>query len=233
MKFSNGTWNHKAVIAIALTSLFFGCAKKEEETPSTGEVTVAQLEGTRWGSCTAVSGSTYGSAVNGMSYMRGLTFQSDGTYAITTLFFTGTTCAFGGDNVFTMSQAGTFEIGEVQESGATQIIYTTAGSVLTTFAGTSAGGTTWAGNFNDATCTGGPDLVVDTNATDTNTVTGLSCSDSSPDFAFPEFAPAGTVFYDLVTLSGSTLTVGDLAQLWNIGQVSSYPTSATQQFIEY
>ncbi|AFY00337.1 hypothetical protein [Bdellovibrio bacteriovorus] len=239
--FSNGTLNHKAVIAITLTALFFGCAKKEEETPSigTGGLTAAEVAGNRWSSCTAVSSAaTFGAAVNGLSYMRGMSLMADGTYGISTLFFTGASCAMGGDHLFTVSQAGTFQTGGLLDSGATQIVYTAIGTVLTNYGGAGANETTWAGYFDTATCVGGSDLVVDTNATDTNEVTGLTCSKvSNPDFAFPEFAPLGTVFYDSIALTDSTpgstvVTVGDMVQLWNLGQAGSYPSSATQTFSE-
>lgn len=237
MKTSSGTLA-KIVMAAMAVIVSFGCAKKEEEAPSLGSggLTASQLAGTRYSSCTAItSDTTFGAALNSTSYMQGLTFNADGTYMLTTFWFTGATCQMGGSQILNYTQAGTFKTGGIMDSpsGATEVLMTAVTSHLTTYGGTAGASRTWATNFNN--CAGGPGFS--TSANDTKAVSGWHCFSINPDFSFPTFTTIGTVFYNAVTLdtSSSKTSITSFHQtslIWDAGQMGSYPTTSNTTFTE-
>ncbi|WP_295901493.1 hypothetical protein [uncultured Bdellovibrio sp.] len=238
MKFGSSTFA-KLVVTVMVASMAFGCAKKEEEEPSLGSggLTAAQLAGTRYSSCVAVSSdATFGAAFNGTSYMQGLTFNADGSYALSTFWFTGANCQMGGSPILTYSQAGVFQVGEIMDTpaGATKVVMTVGVSQMTTYGGTAGASQTWAGYFNGAP--GSPGFS--TSANDTKTVSGWQALKvTAPDFSLPTFPTTGDVLYNAVTLDTSSTKTSvtsfrQTSTIWSAGQPSSYPTTSDITFTE-
>ena len=199
----------------------------------TDELTLEDIEGLRYSTCTVISGGTYGSDLNGKSILRAVDFNLDGTYSLSTYTFTGTQCQMGGDQLWVYYQTGTLTLGSTGDSG-TQIQMTVTQSKLTTYASSSSNGLTWTGYLNSH-CPGGP--TFSTSSSDTESVANVQClSVSSPAFSLPTFPAVGAVLYDLIQLDDSsaktTISHSSMGNLWELGQSSSYPTSTSLNFTE-
>ncbi|MEK2644313.1 hypothetical protein [Bdellovibrio sp. BCCA] len=191
----------------------------------------------RYSSCVAISSdSAFGAAFNPTSYMQGLTFNADGSYVLTTFWFTGANCQMGGAQILAYTQGGVFQTGGVMTSpaGATEVIMTVGTSLLTTYGGTAGDSQTWAGYFNGSP--GSPGFS--TSANDTKTVSGWQSSKvTAPDFALPAFPTIGDVLYNAVTLDTSAAKTSvtsfhQTSTIWNAGQAGSYPTTSNTTFTE-
>jgi hypothetical protein len=180
--------------------------------------------------CSSIgSSSAYGTNLSGSNYsiLKYIYFTSS-TYSLTVAFISGTTC--GGTTAFQYLQSGTYTLGSATSSpsGGYQILYTASSSQLEVFGGSFSGA--WATTFNGSNCAGGFGGSFSTSGTTTLNASGLICNTNGVSFSFP----ATGSFYDVIVPSSLTspatfysYSSGNVLQM---GQFSSYPTTATQQF---
>jgi hypothetical protein len=222
-----------------------GCTSSSSSSSSRsgGSGTVAltgtQIAGTHYAPCFAVTNNTsYGAGMDGTSFLKSITITSTGSYSVNTLIFSGTTCDGSPSNyeIAAYNQNGSYTLGSVTSSGATEIKYTSNNSSLTVFGGVSGGaatasaGNAWVTDFNTE-CSGSPNFTSGSESLDAS-VGGTICNGAI--FELPEFPADGTQFYDLVklnsTMSPSTFTTSTALNIWQMGQFSSYPTSANYSY---
>lgn len=178
-------------------------------------------------SCQAISGNSMGTSLAGYSTLKVVTFNSGGTYSLSTLFFDSNNCT--GSEGLVYSQGGTFTVGssDTTVTSAYDISYTATSAQLTLYTGawgTVFNGSNCAGQFGGAFSTNGESTSVNT------TISGVNCSTNGLSISFPTL----TTFYDLINpnslSSPSNFYAYQANSVFMMGQYSSTPTTDTDYF---
>jgi hypothetical protein len=238
---------NKIFLLVALIMTFASCTKKDglapgEESsvtdppsdPIAVPLTPDQMFGSHYAPCLIATGGAYGTDVNGMSFLRSIHMNTNNTYSVTVMFFTGTVCHLGGTQIFNYTQNGSFTTGNVTTTpaNATEVAFTVTNSSLTIYAGSGVG-STWAGYFNSY-CPGGP-TNFSTVATSSRNEAGYTCMHvSNPAFVFPTFPTDGSTTYDVISLDSvsnpTNFITSSSINLFYMGQSASYPTTQTMTY---
>ena len=234
----------RMVIVIFLMSLFIfslsltGCTPNgiNDGGQGTTNVLLTQFEvaGTHVAPCLPITDTTYGSSLdNAFSFYRSIELSAAESYSLITRLYTGTTCT--GTEVFAYNQIGTYTLGSLTSSGATEIIYAITSSTLTIFGGASsqsqfAAANTLVTNMNNY-CTPSPNYATDVTFTSSFSG-GIKCTSSI--LNLPEFPVNHEAYYDLITLNSTTnptvFTVFQSASIFSMGQLTTFPASTTYSY---
>jgi hypothetical protein len=224
----------KVLLCLAFTLSLCGCADSGSGDGGfagpidgkPGTFSVHEAAGNADSTCLQIAD---GSALNGNSYNYTFALGGDGTYNFYVSFYIGTACEFGGTEILSMEQGGTYQINA--GNGANILTFTQSSDVLLTVYGGSAPGSAWAGYLN-ANC-GTPGLKFSSSSTITLIMSGRTCGHANtPNFQWPEFPlPSGSSkTLGVFSANPHTLTIAKPATYWLPGSKSTLPARANLVF---
>lgn len=227
----------KLILIAALLITTLACTKKKEDEASTtadavptdGSSSVSQLAGSGVFCTTDTTlGGTY-------AVTHYLSIASAGTYNYSAYYSDATSCstssASGGNNYATYSQSGTFAVGGTNTTPATsttKVTFTMTSASMTVRATSNSNAQNLA-TWMNGSCT--PSPAFSTNSDGAKTLNGNVCT-SSGGYAAVTLPSVGTVYQNVLNVSGSTMNAGQSTGqiIWTPGG-TSYPTSYTENYL--
>lgn len=208
---------------------FAACSKaKEEDLLASGNLPAVAGEGI---ACVNITDNSFGSDLNGTSYIRWLTLRDDGTYTYAILWASGscaTTSAANGDNFMTYAQSGIWTSSGTATSptDAFNLEFTVGGAVLTVRPTLTKG--TAAANYLNGRCGFGGSISTSGSSTTAINNSGQNCTADST-WSLPNFPAASLMVKNIVKITAPNAEFGARGDVWSPGQ-TSYPTSLTETY---